>query len=99
MGCEKNICSFPKLALDQTHRDAKPYLSVIIGCYDGRIVSWAASGSPDAELANSTLEAAVASLAPARPRSCTRTARMSSAGFAATGTEPYPAGRDRVAAS
>ena len=29
----------------------------------------------------------------------TATVRMSSAGFAATGTEPYPASRDRVAAS
>lgn len=42
----------------------KLYLSVIVDLYDGRVVAWRCSASPNAELANSTLEAAVATLAP-----------------------------------
>ena len=42
----------------------KPHLSVIADLLDGRAVAWACSGSPDAGLANSALEAAAATLAP-----------------------------------
>ena len=42
----------------------KLYLSVIVDLFDGRVVAWRCSTSPDAGLANSTLEAAVATLAP-----------------------------------
>ena len=42
----------------------KLYLSVIVDLFDGRVVAWRRSQSPNAELANSTLEAAVATLAP-----------------------------------
>ena len=41
----------------------KLYLSAIVDLYDGRVVAWRHSASPNAELANSTLEAAVATLA------------------------------------
>ena len=44
-------------------RAGKLYLSAIMDCFDGRIVSWAASARPDAALANSTLDEAVATLA------------------------------------
>jgi putative transposase len=38
------------------------YLSPIVDCFDGAVVSWTMSTSPDAELANSMLEAALAKL-------------------------------------
>lgn len=41
----------------------KVYLSPIIDCFDGLCVSWAQSTSPNAELANSMLDAAAAKLA------------------------------------
>ena len=41
----------------------KLYLSVVTGLFDGRVVAWRHSASPNAELADSTLEAAVATLA------------------------------------
>ena len=44
--------------------DAKVYLSVIRDCFDGHIASWKASRHPNAELANSTLQSAVALLKP-----------------------------------
>lgn len=47
-------------------RDGKAYLSVIVDCFDGRVVAWRASTSPDAELANATLRDAVARLRPGR---------------------------------
>lgn len=40
----------------------KVYLSPIIDCFDGMVVSWGMSTSPNAELANTTLEAAAATL-------------------------------------
>ena len=40
------------------------YLSVVVDLFDGRVVAWRCSQSPDAALANSTLGAAVATLAP-----------------------------------
>lgn len=40
----------------------KCWLGVIADCFDGMIVSWSMSRRPDARLANSTLEAAVATL-------------------------------------
>ena len=43
-------------------RDGKCYLSVVVDCFDGRIVAWRASESPNAELANSTLSGAIATL-------------------------------------
>ena len=43
---------------------AKLYLSVVLDLYDGRPVSWSVSARPDAELANSSLRAAVAGLRP-----------------------------------
>lgn len=42
----------------------KLYFSVVVDLFDGRAVAWGCSESPNAELANSTLEAAVATLAP-----------------------------------
>lgn len=43
--------------------EEKLYLSVVMDLFDGRVVAWRHSAHPDAELANSTLEAAVATLA------------------------------------
>ncbi len=40
----------------------KAYLSPVIDCFDGMAVSWSISTSPNAELANSMLDAAVAQL-------------------------------------
>lgn len=45
-------------------RDGKVYLSAIIDCFDGKVAAWRASTSPNAELANSTLLDAVATLSP-----------------------------------
>jgi len=42
----------------------KVYLSPIVDCFDGLVVSWAMSTSPSADLANSMLDAAAATLAP-----------------------------------
>lgn len=42
----------------------KVYLSPLLDLYDGRPVAWSISPAPDAELANSSLEAACATLAP-----------------------------------
>ena len=42
----------------------KVYLSPVIDCFDGAVVSWNASTSPDADLANGMLEAACSTLAP-----------------------------------
>ena len=42
----------------------KLWLCAIVDCFDGRAVAWSISRSPDAEMANSALEAAVATLAP-----------------------------------
>lgn len=42
----------------------KIYLSPLLDLYDGRPVAWSISPRPDAELANSSLEAACATLAP-----------------------------------
>lgn len=47
----------------------KVYLSPIIDCFDGLVVSWSVSMRPDAELVNSMLDAAIATIAdsPDRP--------------------------------
>ena len=45
----------------------KVYLSPILDCYDGLIVSWSMSTSPNAELANSSLEKAIAILGDETP--------------------------------
>jgi len=42
--------------------DFKCYLSPMIDCFDGKVVSWTLSQSPNAELANTMLQAAVGSL-------------------------------------
>lgn len=42
----------------------KCYLSPVVDCFDGRPVAWSAGPRPDAELANSSLRAACATLAP-----------------------------------
>ena len=41
----------------------KVYLSPIVDCFDGMVVSWSMSTSPNAELANTMLESAVRTLA------------------------------------
>ena len=41
----------------------KAYLSPIIDCFDGLVVSWTIGTSPDAELVNTMLDAAIAGLA------------------------------------
>jgi transposase InsO family protein len=41
----------------------KVYLSPIIDCFDGMVVSWTIGTSPDAELVNTMLEGAISSLA------------------------------------
>lgn len=43
-------------------RAFKCYLSPVIDCFDGKVVSWSLSESPDAELANSMLDDAAATL-------------------------------------
>ena len=43
---------------------AKCYLSPVIDCFDGRPVAWSIGARPTAELADSSLEAAVATLSP-----------------------------------
>jgi putative transposase len=40
----------------------KVYLSPVIDCFDGMVVSWSIGTSPDAELANSTLDKAISTL-------------------------------------
>ena len=40
----------------------KVYLSPVVDCFDGMVVSWAMSTSPNAELANAMLDAAAATL-------------------------------------
>jgi len=47
----------------------KVYLSPIIGCFDGMVVSWTIGTSPDAELVNTMLDAAIETVAetPDRP--------------------------------
>lgn len=47
----------------------KVYLSPVIDCFDGLVVSWSVSPRPDAELVNSMLEAAIETIAgsPNRP--------------------------------
>lgn len=42
--------------------ELKCYLSPVVDCFDGKIVSWSAGTSPNAELANSSLRAAVSTL-------------------------------------
>lgn len=42
----------------------KVYLSPIVDCFDGMVVSWATSTSPNADLANDALDAAIESLKP-----------------------------------
>lgn len=42
----------------------KCYLSPVIDCFDGRPVAWSIGARPDAALANSSLEAVCATLAP-----------------------------------
>jgi len=48
----------------------KCYLSPIIDCFDGRVVSFRISQSPNAELANSMLDDAAAKLAPGESPMC-----------------------------
>ena len=43
---------------------SKAYLSAVLDCFDGRPVSWSIGASPDARLANSSLEWACSTLAP-----------------------------------
>lgn len=45
-----------------TIQAGKIYLSPIIDCFDGQIVSWSIVKHPNAELANSMLSAALATL-------------------------------------
>jgi putative transposase len=47
----------------------KAYLSLVIDCFDGLVVSWSLGTSPDAELVNTMLDAAVEKIAngPDRP--------------------------------
>jgi len=45
----------------------KVYLSPILDCYDGLIVSWSMGTSPNAELANSSLKKAIAELSDETP--------------------------------
>ena len=42
----------------------KVYLSPVLDCFDGGLASWSISTSPDAELANSSLARACATLSP-----------------------------------
>ena len=44
--------------------DKKCYLSPIIDCYDGMVVSWRVSSSPSADMVNHMLEEAIATLEP-----------------------------------
>ena len=46
----------------------KVYLSPMIDCFDGMVVSWSIGTSPDAELVNTMLDAAVETVAPAGKR-------------------------------
>ena len=44
-------------------RAGKAYLSPIIDCFDGLVISWAIGTKPDADLANTMLDAALESIA------------------------------------
>ena len=44
--------------------DGKVYLSPIIDCFDGLVVSWSISASPNAELVNAMLDEAISTLPP-----------------------------------
>lgn len=46
--------------------DAKVYLSPIIDCYDGRVVSWSISHHPDSDLVSEMLEKAIVSIDPGK---------------------------------
>lgn len=48
----------------------KTYLSPVVDMYDGKPVGWAISGSPDADLANSSLLAACSQLGPGQHPVC-----------------------------
>lgn len=48
----------------------KCYLSPVLDCFDGALVSWSISASPDAALANSSLEGACAALLPGEHPVC-----------------------------
>ena len=58
----------------------KCYLSPVIDCFDGRPVAWSIGPRPTAALADSSLEAACATLAPGEARPCTATAAATTAG-------------------
>lgn len=42
----------------------KVYLSPVIDCFDGLVVSWTASANPDAKMANTMLRSAISTLSP-----------------------------------
>lgn len=44
--------------------DGKVYLSPMIDCFDGLVVSWSISASPNAELVNAMLDEAISTLVP-----------------------------------
>ena len=44
--------------------DGKVYLSPMVDCFDGLVVSWTISAAPNAELVNGMLDAAIATLTP-----------------------------------
>lgn len=48
----------------------KCYLSPVLDCFDGALVSWSISARPDAALANSSLEGACAALLPGEHPVC-----------------------------
>lgn len=43
---------------------AKVWLSPVVDCFDGKVVSWSVGTRPDAELTNSMLESAIGTLNP-----------------------------------
>lgn len=49
-------------------RDGKGYLSAMIDCFDGMVISWAIGTRPDADLPNTMLDAALEAMADSEAR-------------------------------
>ena len=59
----------------------KVYLSPMIDCFDGMVVSWSISTRPDAELVNSMLDAAIETVASSNARPVVHSDRGAHGGF------------------
>jgi len=62
---EKKVCAYCRVSTDdprQTSSYGKVYLSPVIDCFDGLVVTWKTSRNPNADLTNGMLSEAVSTL-------------------------------------